>query len=153
MSDQPTTDLQSASTIVAIGAGVTTAQEFALVEQLAECLGAAIAGTRPALDRGFIGRGQMIGQTGVRVSPSLYVAVGISGSFQHRTGIDGAATIIAINKDPAAPIFRIAQHGIVGDLGRALPGLIEACRAGRSITEYARDSAPGSSNGQLLHGQ
>jgi hypothetical protein len=95
--------LQTARRIVACGAGVRTEDDFSLVRALADALGACLAGTRPAVDRGWISPDLMIGQTGLNVRPEIYVAIGISGASQHRTGIAGSGTIIAINADPQAP--------------------------------------------------
>jgi electron transfer flavoprotein alpha subunit len=134
-------DLTSARRIVACGAGVCDRDDFRLVQELASGLDAAVAGTRPAVDRGFIEREQMIGQTGMRVCPDLYVAVGISGSSQHCTGICEAAKLIAINADPRAPIVGVADHAIVGDLRVILPDLIAALRSGATLEHYAETSA------------
>lgn len=128
-------NLSTASVVVACGAGVRTDGEFRLVQELAGCLGAAIAGTRPAVDRGFISHEQMIGQTGVSVRPEVYIAIGISGATQHRTGMERSARIIAINSDPDAAIFSIADHGIIGDLKNVIPRMIAACKAGATTFE------------------
>ena len=146
-------DLRSARVIVACGAGVKTAEDFSFVKDLADCLGAKIAGTRPAVDRGFIAREQMIGQTGVSVRPEVYIAIGISGSAQHRSGLDESATIIAVNRDRRAPIVSLADHAIIGDLREVIPPMIEACRGGATIEQLIRSSAQGQSDGKLLHRQ
>jgi electron transfer flavoprotein alpha subunit len=146
-------NLRSAQTIVAIGAGVTTGEAFTLVRQLAECLRASIAGTRPALDRGFITREQMIGATGATVRPDVYIAIGISGASQHLSGMDAAATIIAINRDPEAPIVRVADHAIIGNLSDIVPRLIDACRNGATIDAMVTQFSEKASDGQLLHRQ
>jgi electron transfer flavoprotein alpha subunit len=124
----PTVDLKSASIIVAGGAGVDSQESFDLLYELAEVLGGAVAGSRAAVDAGFIPPEQQVGQTGVTVRPRLYIAVGISGAVQHRAGMDQSSKIIAINKDPNAPIFEIADYKIVGDLNEVLPELIRTVR-------------------------
>jgi electron transfer flavoprotein alpha subunit len=117
-------DLKSASIIVAGGAGIDSEEGFELLYELAEALGGEVAGTRAAVDAGFISEEQQVGQTGVTVRPRLYVAVGISGAVQHRAGMEQSSKIIAINKDPNAPIFEIADYKIVGDLNDVVPELI-----------------------------
>ena len=134
-------DLNSAQVVVAIGAGVRSEADFRLVQELADCLGAAIAGTRPAVDRGFITHEQMIGQTGRTVRPELYIAVGISGSMQHRTGVGQSATVIAINSDPKAAIFSVADHAIIGDLNQVIPKMIAAIRAGATVEQIIESTA------------
>jgi electron transfer flavoprotein alpha subunit len=124
----PTVDLKSASIIVAGGAGVDSQESFDLLYELAEALGGAVAGSRAAVDAGFISPEQQVGQTGVTVRPRLYIAVGISGAVQHRAGMDQSSKIIAINKDPNAPIFEIADYKIVGDLNEVIPELIRTVR-------------------------
>jgi electron transfer flavoprotein alpha subunit len=124
----PTVDLKGASIIVAGGAGVTSRDGFDLLYQLAEVLGGEVAGSRAAVDAGFIPHERQVGQTGVTVRPRLYVAVGISGAVQHRAGMDESSKIIAINKDPNAPIFDIADYKIVGDLNEVIPELIRTVR-------------------------
>jgi electron transfer flavoprotein alpha subunit len=99
---------------------------FALVRQFAEAIGAEVAASRAAVDAGWIGHDHQVGQTGVTVRPRLYIACGISGSVQHRAGMDQSAKIIAINQDPAAPIFAIAHYGIVGRVEDVLPKFIKA---------------------------
>ena len=118
---------------MAIGAGVRTAEEFALVRELAEALGAALAGTRPAVDRGFIEKHQMIGQTGLAVTPEYYLAIGISGASQHQTAIGKSAKIMAINTDPRAPIVEMADRAHVGDLRAIVPQLLQQVRAGAGL--------------------
>jgi len=120
----PTVDLKSASIIVAGGAGVGSKENFELLYELAEALGGEVAGSRAAVDAGYISEEQKIGQTGMTVRPRLYIAVGISGAVQHRAGMDQSSKIIAINKDPDAPIFEIADYKIVGDLNKVIPELI-----------------------------
>ena len=134
-------DLESAEVVVAIGAGVRSEADFRLVQHLAECLGAAIAGTRPAVDRGFIRHEQMIGQTGRTVRPGLYIAIGISGSMQHRTGVAETAKVIAINSDPKAPIFSVADHAIIGDLHDVIPRMMAAVRCGATVEQIVESTA------------
>lgn len=120
----PTVDLKSASIIVAGGAGVGSKENFDKLYELAEALGGEVAGSRAAVDAGYISETQQVGQTGVTVRPKLYIAVGISGAVQHRAGMDQSSKIIAINKDPDAPIFEFADYKIVGDLNDVIPELI-----------------------------
>ncbi len=118
-------DLQGAKIIVGVGMGAANEKTFGLIKELADVLGAQIGATRPVVDSGFLPKECQIGQTGVTVRPNLYIACGISGQIQHRAGILGAKRIIAINKDPKAPIFDIAHYGIVGDLDLVIPRIIK----------------------------
>lgn len=119
-------NLKTAPIIVAGGYGLGTRGNFTLVTTLARVLGAEVAGTRAAVDAGFIPPERQVGQTGVTVRPKLYIAVGISGAIQHRAGMQEANKIVAINTDPEAPIFDVAHYGIVGDATEVIPRLIDA---------------------------
>jgi electron transfer flavoprotein alpha subunit len=124
----PSCDLKEASVIVAGGMGVGSKEDFQLIHELARALGGEVGASRAAVDAGFISQEHQVGQTGVTVRPRLYVACGISGSVQHRAGMDQSSKILAINTDPDAPIFQIAHYRIVGDLREVIPWMISAYR-------------------------
>ena len=117
-------DLSQAERIVSVGRGIKGQEHLQLAQQLAQAMGAEIAASRPICDAGWLPMDRQIGSSGQTVAPKLYVALGISGAIQHLVGMKGARTIVAINKDPDAPIFEVADYGIAGDLFEVVPALI-----------------------------
>ena len=128
-------NLKAARIIVAGGAGMGSKDNFRLVWDLANVLGAAAAGSRAAVDLGYIDHDHQVGQTGTTVRPALYIACAISGAVQHRAGMQESAKILAINADQEAPIFGVAHYGIVGDVNEVIPKLIKAIRGGSSVKQ------------------
>ena len=126
-----TVDLASAPLIVSVGRGIKEAGNLPVVQELATALGAELAASRPICDNGWLPMERQVGSSGQTVSPKLYLAVGISGAIQHLVGMKGSQCIVAINKDPDAPIFEVADYGIVGDLFEVVPALTEAIKAAK----------------------
>jgi len=122
-------DLSQAERIVSVGRGIKEQANIAIAQKLAEALGAEIAASRPICDAGWLPMERQVGRSGQTVAPKLYLALGISGAIQHLVGMKGANTIVAINKDPDAPIFEVADYGIVGDLFEIVPAIIAAVKS------------------------
>jgi electron transfer flavoprotein alpha subunit len=121
-------DLSQAERIVSVGRGIKAQEHIAMAQALAEALGAELAASRPICDAGWLPMERQVGSSGQTVSPKLYLALGISGAIQHLVGMKGSSTIVAINKDPDAPIFEVADYGIVGDLFEVVPAMITALK-------------------------
>ena len=121
-------DLSAAELIVAVGRGIKEAENIALIQDLADVMGAELAASRPICDAGWLPMERQVGSSGQTVGPKMYMAIGISGAIQHLVGMKGSRIIVAINKDPNAPIFEVADYGIVGDLFQVVPELIEAVK-------------------------
>jgi electron transfer flavoprotein alpha subunit len=119
-------DLSQAERIVSVGRGIKEQANIAIARKLADALGAELAASRPICDAGWLPMERQVGSSGQTVAPKLYLAVGISGAIQHLVGMKGASTIVAINKDPDAPIFEVADYGIVGDLFEVVPAMVAA---------------------------
>lgn len=118
-------DITQADVLVGVGRGVKEAENIPVIKEFADAIGAVLACTRPVVDKKWLPKDRQIGTSGKTVKPKLYIALGISGAFQHTAGLKGAGTIIAINKDPKAPIFGVAHYGVVADLFKILPALKE----------------------------
>ena len=121
-------DIADADVLVSVGRGIEEEENIELVEELADAMGATLSASRPIVDNGWLPKNRQVGQSGKVVTPDVYLAIGISGAVQHVAGMKGAETIIAINTDPNAPIFDIADYGIVGDLFDVVPALVEQFR-------------------------
>jgi electron transfer flavoprotein alpha subunit len=128
---QRAVDLGAADIIVSVGRGIKEADNIAIVQKLADALGAELAASRPICDAGWLPMERQVGSSGQTVAPKMYMAVGISGAIQHLVGMKGSRTVVAINKDANAPIFEVADYGIVGDLFEVVPALIEAIQKGK----------------------
>ena len=131
-----TVDLSAAPVIVSVGRGIGEQENIGIVEELAKALGAELAASRPICDNGWLPMERQVGSSGQTVAPKVYLAVGISGAIQHLVGMKGSKTVIAINKDANAPIFEVADYGIVGDLFEVVPALTKAGAGGEGIVNF-----------------
>jgi electron transfer flavoprotein alpha subunit len=122
-------DLSQAERIVAVGRGIKGQEHLRLAQQLADALGAELGASRPICDAGWLPMERQVGSSGQTVAPKVYVALGISGAIQHLVGMKGSNVVVAINKDPDAPIFEVADYGIVGDLFEIVPAMVAALKA------------------------
>lgn len=129
---QRAVDLTSAELIVSVGRGIREQENIAMVQELATALGAELAASRPICDNGWLPMERQVGSSGQTVAPKVYLAIGISGAIQHLVGMKSAKTIVAINKDPEAPIFEVADYGVVGDLFEVVPALTEEVKKART---------------------
>ncbi len=125
-------DLSGAQIIVSVGRGIKEAENIAIAQKLADVLGAEMAASRPICDNGWMPMERQVGSSGQTVAPRIYFAIGISGAIQHLVGMKGAKTVVAINRDPEAPIFEIADYGIVGDLFQIVPALVDELRKAKA---------------------
>jgi electron transfer flavoprotein alpha subunit len=130
-------DLAAAEMIVSVGRGIKEKDNIGMVEELAQALGAEMAATRPVCDNGWMPIARQVGSSGQTVSPKVYIAVGISGAIQHQVGMKGSKSIVAINKDANAPIFEVADYGIVGDLFDVVPALVEEVKKAKAAAAGA----------------
>ncbi len=128
---QRAVDLTAAEKIVSVGRGIKEAENIPIVQELADALGAELAASRPICDAGWLPMERQVGSSGQTVAPKMYMAVGISGAIQHLVGMKGSRVVVAINKDPEAPIFEVADYGIVGDLFQILPEIVAAVKASK----------------------
>src|ERR1019366_3554360 len=134
-------DLSAASLIVSVGRGIKEQANIAIVKELADALGAELAASRPICDNGWLPMERQVGSSGQTVSPKVYIAVGISGAIQHLVGMKGSKAVIAINKDENAPIFEVADYGIVGDLFEVVPALTAAVKKAKGELKEERCQA------------
>jgi electron transfer flavoprotein alpha subunit len=126
-------DISEADVLVSVGRGIDEEENIEIIEELADAMGATVSASRPIVDNGWLPQNRQVGQSGKKVTPDVYIAIGISGAVQHVAGMKGAETIIAINNDPSAPIYDIADYGIVDDLFDVVPALTEQFAAGEAV--------------------